>query len=146
MSNDFIQQLMMDAEREIYGGIEKSANDANGKPEPAEEQGGGNEIMSMAQAWIAKVEQLKTQLGAQAAGAAPAAAAAPAQAAPVADPAAQQAPVDPAAAQAAGAAPVVQQAGDGAVVIQTSNGTQIKVAQLRKLAAIYGPSLFRGVQ
>ena len=52
MSNDFIKQLMMDAEREIYGGMEKSANDANGKPEQSEEQGGGNDIMAMAQAWM----------------------------------------------------------------------------------------------
>ena len=62
----FIEQLLAEAESELT----KEANDANGAPDNAsqQEQGGGD-INTTAQAFLQKVEQFKAQLGQNVAGA-----------------------------------------------------------------------------
>lgn len=123
--DDLVTRLLKEAENELLG-FDKTANDQNGAPEAPQASQQQNDIVGMAQSFLAEVQQLKAAVAQGAAGAG--------------DPAAaQQAAVDPAAAQDAG------------IIIQRPDGTQIKVAELRaiaqerelyKLAMLVGPSLF----
>jgi len=131
--DDMVKRLLKEAEDELFS-LNKHANDQNGAPstpQPAQQQ---NDIVGMAQSFLAEVQQLKAAVAQGAAGA------------PVDPAAAQGAPVDPAAAQAAAG---------GGIIIQRPDGTQIKVAELReiakerelyKLAMLLGPSLFSEVE
>ena len=112
-----IDQILEEAESELFP---KVANDQNGAPtEPAQQQGGGD-VFAAAQAYLAKVEQFKGSLGQMAAASAPGGeAAAPGEMAPPGG--------EP------GAPPA---ATDGGIIIARPDGTQIKVAELKKLASL----------
>ena len=124
--DDLVTRLLKEAENELLG-FDKTANDQNGAPEAPQASQQQNDIVGMAQSFLAEVQQLKAAVAQGAAGAG--------------DPAA-------AAAQGAVVAPAAQDAG---IIIQRPDGTQIKVAELRaiaqerelyKLAMLVGPSLF----
>ena len=128
MSN-MIDQILAEAEMELFGEEEmefnKTANDQNGAPEAPQQGQGQQDIISMAQSFIAEVQQLKASLGQQAAMSG------------------EQNPEDEAAVQAQ-----MEQVPPGAaekVIIQRPDGTQIKVAALAKLAALRGRALFSEV-
>ena len=133
--DDLVTRLLKEAENELLG-FDKTANDQNGAPEAPQASQQQNDIVGMAQSFLAEVQQLKAAVAQGAAGAG--------------DPAAAAGAGDPAAAAAQGAvvAPAAQDAG---IIIQRPDGTQIKVAELRaiaqerelyKLAMLVGPSLF----
>ena len=133
MSDSFIDKLLAEAELEICSDLEKSANDENGAPDaPSNQEQGGGDILTTAQAFLQKIEQFKAALsqgGAQA----------------VEDPNAQpnqkDQPAEAAAQQAVGATT----SGNSTVMIQRPDGTQIKLASLTKLASARGSKLFKEV-
>lgn len=137
----FIEQLLAEAEAEA--GLDKTANDANGAPETSsnQEQGGGD-IMTTAQAFLQKVEQFKAALGENVAaqGQDPNAQA-QAQPDPNAQAQAQAQVQDPNAQAQAQPAP----GANGGVLITRPDGTQIKLASLSKLASVRGSKLFKEV-
>lgn len=110
---DLVAQIMREAELELT----KEANDNNGAPEQKPENG-GQDIMQLANNFLAKVEQFKTSLGDAAAS----------QGGEVNE----EVPVDD---------PNQPQDAAGGATIQTPGGTVIKLASLVKLASLK-PSLF----
>jgi hypothetical protein len=135
----FIDQILAEAESELL----KEANDDQGAPDTAsnQEQGGGD-ILTTAQAFLQKVEQFKAALGQNAAGVDPNAQVAQdpnAQQSSVADPNAQI--QDPNAQVVAPAAT----SGNSPITIVRPDGTQIKLASLAKLASLRGSNLFKEV-
>lgn len=135
----FIDQILAEAESELL----KEANDDQGAPDTAsnQEQGGGD-ILTTAQAYLQKVEQFKAALGQNAAGVDPNAQVAQDPNAQ-ADPNAQQQAVDPNAQQQQVVDPNAASASP--ITIVRPDGTQIKLASLAKLASLRGSNLFKEV-
>jgi hypothetical protein len=125
----FIDQILAEAESELL----KEANDDQGAPDTAsnQEQGGGD-ILTTAQAFLQKIEQFKAALGQNAAGVDPNAQVAQDPNAQVQDPNAQV---------AAPTAPT----DNNPITIVRPDGTQIKLASLAKLASLRGSNLFKEV-
>lgn len=143
-NNSYIDRLLAEADQEL--GIDKEANDANGAPDNAsnQEQGGGD-IVTTAQALLQKMEQFKTALSQNAAGGA---GAGQVQPDPATDPNAVQDPnaqVNNADSQAAAAVPPAAPQ-NSPVIITRPDGTQIKLASLSKLASVRGSKLFSEVK
>lgn len=125
-----IDNILAEAEQEL--GLDKIANGPNGEPENVVNNGSGKEdIVSMANSFIQKVEQFKAQLqqGAVDGG----------------EDLNQQAiegnqpPVN-------AANPNGEATSGGGVTVQTPGGAVIKVASLIKLAALKGGNLFKEVK
>ena len=128
--SSLIDKLIQESEASL--GLSKLANDENGAPDnPSNSAGGKQDVVSMVNAFIQKVEQLKAQLGQNVAGMQDG------------DP---NAAVDP---NAQGAVdengnPVAQPAETaGSATIQTPGGSVIKIASLVKLAALRGSEIFK---
>ena len=134
-----INQILAEAESDLFGSdysIQKEANDQNGAPEQAKGQQ-AQDIGSAAKDYVAKVEQFKSSIsqlvaGAQGGG--------EQQAGSEQEMAAMQ--QAQASEQAVAANPEIQEK----VVIQRPDGTQIKVAELLKIARVRRHSPFYGVR
>lgn len=121
---DMIDQILEDAEREL--GLDKEANDENGSPENNSHQINGEDIFSLAQNFLAKVEQFKQTLvnGAAANGETVE------TEENLQDPNSQQ-NLNP-------ANPQVENNQNASIVISRPDGTHIKLASLHKLASFRG--------
>ena len=62
---DMVQRLLMEAQEEL--GIDKIANDLNGAPDQPQQQG-GQDILQVANDFVAKVQQFKSQIAGQVVG------------------------------------------------------------------------------
>lgn len=125
-----IDKILAESEEEL--GLDKLANDPNGAPEDNPNNGAAKQdIVSMANAFMQKVEQFKAQLGQGAAAAAGGT-----------DDGQGQAVADP----TGGAVDPNAQAAKGGVTVQTPGGAVVKIASLVKLAALKGGNLFKEVK
>ena len=118
-----LDRLLSEMEDEL--GLDKLSNDSNGAPETPNQSGGGQDITSMANALIQKIEQFKTQVGQQVSG-------------QQQNPEDGQQQADP----STGMAPPEQ----GGITVQTPGGSVVKIASLIKIAALHGGPLFREVE